>query len=77
MAATVGFIYVRDAQAALSAIVWGLRDAIAKDYPPYEKDVMEMWKQHLLAATAMLSDMQAMMGDEWRQEIEDASNIKY
>ena len=74
--ATIGFIHVRDAQAALSAIVWGLRDAIAKGDTPYETDVMEVWKQHLITATAMLSDMQAMMEDEWRQEIEDAKNIR-
>lgn len=72
---TVGFINVRDAQAALSAIIWSLRDAIAKGNTPYEKDVMEMWKRHLLVAEAMITDIQATMQDEWEQELKDANDM--
>ena len=75
MSATIGRINVNNAMNELSTIVWDIRDAITNNLTPYPTDVLQMWKQHLLTAMAMLSDIQSVMKDEWEQELKDANNI--
>lgn len=76
MSATIGRLNVNRAMDELSTIIWAIRDAINSPVTPYCKDAMKMWKQHLLTATAILSDIQNVMKDEWEQEIEDANNLE-
>lgn len=75
MSATIGWNSVNHAMDGLCDIIWDIRDAIATN-TAYPKDRLEMWRQQLIMATAILSDIQSVMKDEWEQERREAEEMK-
>lgn len=75
MSATIGRINVNDAIDGVSTVIWNIRDAMTNNLTPYPTDMLQMWKQHLLTAMAVLSDIQSVMKDEWEQELRDANDM--